>query len=328
MAGLVITDRPVPWLPVGVRVEAVGGDTGMAMDDVGALTDRGGLLALQAKGRLQLDQRPTSPLAAAVEQAVNQFRSGVPVGGRTRPMDAERDRVVILGNGTSSATIRALGDVTARLRTLPAVLALTSAAVTKPQGNALRVLLTHVKRAWTAAAGVEPSDNEVRTLLRVMVVDVLDLGDGEPDRETALVNLGATLLQPADADRAWNHLVELGRNLSVQRSWRRRPDIAIHLDDLGTALGPSTRYAADVRVLRQVSDTTLRSLADHAALTVSRAALCTAPERRPMISRVSTVMSSLSAPPAPASLECSTTWQAAWPTRTWSRSLFKNCPPT
>ena len=123
-AGMIVTSAPVLWLPSDVRVEAVGGDTGMAIDDVGALTDRGGLVAIQAKGGLRLDRKQGSALGAAVDQVVDQFRTGIPDGEQVRPVDPDRDRLVILGNGTSSAAIRALGDVTSRLRTLPVTLPL------------------------------------------------------------------------------------------------------------------------------------------------------------------------------------------------------------
>jgi hypothetical protein len=270
LTSLVVTDQPVPWLPDGARVEAVGGDTGMAMDDVGALSDRGGLVAIQAKGGLTLDTRPTSPLAAAVDQAVEQFRSGVPDSEQTRPVDPDRDRLVILGNGTSSKPIRTLGEVTARLRTLPAAVPLTSAAINKTQDTALAVLRAHIERAWTSAADAAPTDDEIRALLRVLVVDVLDLDDGGSDRATTTVHLQATLLDPASTDRAWNHLVELGRRLSVERSWRRRPDLAAHLASAGTPVGPSAHYMTDVRALLRISEATLQSLAEHATLPTTR----------------------------------------------------------
>jgi hypothetical protein len=56
MASMVVTGQSAPWL-AGAGVEAVGGDTGMAMDDVAALTDRGGVIAVQAKGGLTRSSR-------------------------------------------------------------------------------------------------------------------------------------------------------------------------------------------------------------------------------------------------------------------------------
>jgi hypothetical protein len=148
--------------------------------------------------------------------------------------------------------------VTCRLRTLPTTLPLRSATTTSTQDDALTVLLMHVERAWTAVTGAAPTDDEVRALLRVLVVDVLDLGVGEPYRATALVALRATVLDSATAEATWNHLVGLGRDLSLGRSWRRRPDIATYLDSVATPVGPSARYEADVRTLRQHSDATWR----------------------------------------------------------------------
>jgi hypothetical protein len=69
LTSLVVTDQPVPWLPDGARVEAVGGDTGLAMDDVGALSDRGGLVAIQPQRPVTtgLDQRPTNGERSGLE---------------------------------------------------------------------------------------------------------------------------------------------------------------------------------------------------------------------------------------------------------------------
>ena len=45
---------------------AVGSETGLAVDDVEALTDLGGVVVIQAKGRLQSGTQPTSAFAEAV----------------------------------------------------------------------------------------------------------------------------------------------------------------------------------------------------------------------------------------------------------------------
>lgn len=266
IGSLIVSGRPAPWLPHDVRLEAVGSDTGLAMDDVGVLTDRGGVLAIQAKGRLKLEKTEASALAEAIEQAVAQFLDGVPDGAAIRPVDAERDRLIVLGSGSSSGAIRSLATLSDRLRTLPDGLPLESAATDKPQDNALPVLLAHIRRAWLGHANEEPTDAQVRSLLRVLVLDVKALGEDEPDRDAAVAHLQQTLLDPAAGDDAWQNLVTLGRTLSLERSWRRRSDIAIELAAAGTPAGPSPDYQLDVRTLQDVTATMIHSLGEHAVL--------------------------------------------------------------
>jgi hypothetical protein len=95
IGSLILANQPTPWLLDDSRLIAVGEETGLAVDDVAALTDRDGFIVIQAKGRLRLSKRRTSEFAKAVDQIVCQFISGVPDGNGRRPIDERRDRLVI-----------------------------------------------------------------------------------------------------------------------------------------------------------------------------------------------------------------------------------------
>lgn len=277
LGSLIIADQPAPWLPGDARVIALGGETGLAVDDVGALTDRDGLLAIQAKGRLQLSTQRTSAFRGAVDQVVRQFIDGVPAGDRTRPVDEQRDRLVIAGDGRSSQPIKELAAVTERLRTLPSALPLSSVATNADQRRALATLLSHVRDSWTMASSTPPSDEEIRDLVRVLAVVVLDVEDGGTDRATVDAHLRGALLDPQKDAVAWRGLTGLGQAIAERRAWRRRSDIAAELDAIGAAVGPGRRHTADVRTLRRVSEANLESLAEHSRLPLGDVVSCHRP---------------------------------------------------
>ena len=157
----------------------------------------------------------------------------MPVGDRTRQVDEGLDLLVIAGDGRSSKPIEELSTVTARLRTLRSTMPLTSTATNRDQRRALTTLLAHIHDAWTAATSMAPSHEDIRALLRVLAIEVLDLHDAGADRATALAHLRSALLDPAHDTRTWRAPTDLGRTLSEQRAWRRRSDIAADLDTIG-----------------------------------------------------------------------------------------------
>lgn len=273
VASLILANQPPRWLVPDARLIALGGETGLAVDDVGALTDRDGIVVIQAKGGLQLSKLRTSEFARAVDQVVCQFIDGVPAGDRSRPVDDQRDRLVIAGDGRSSRAIKELATVTERLRTLPSTVPLSSVSTNANQDRALATLLSHVRESWTAMSSSDPSDEEIRSLLRVLAVDVLELRDGGTDRATVAAYLRAALMDPKNEALAWTELTRLGHTISEQRAWRRRRDLAAQLDGIGAPIGPDSLHAASVRALRLVSKTNLRSLSEHSRLPIAGAVI-------------------------------------------------------
>ncbi len=274
LASLVVAEQPAPWLP-GAAILAVGGETGLDVDDVGAVTDRGGFLVVQAKGSLRLSGQPTSAFGQAVGQVVGQYLAGLPDEGREsrRAIDAARDRLAIVGDGRSSQPVRELATVTARLRTLPDEMPLSSAATSLVQVRALTTLLDQLRGAWTAATDIEPSEEDVRGVLRVLVVDGLDLAEGGADRAAATAHLRSVLLDPSVEVRAWSALHDLGAMLARDRAWQRRVDLAASLDAAGAPVGPAGRHAADIEVLRRLTEGAIAGLASHAVLPTAAGAV-------------------------------------------------------
>ncbi|MDP9386848.1 MAG: hypothetical protein M3Q48_02690 [Actinomycetota bacterium] len=265
---LTVAEQPAPWILDGPMLVAVGGETGLEVDDVGAITDRGGFLVVQAKGALRLTSQRTGAFGEAIDQVVAQFIGGLPDYGREdlRPIDVSRDRLVVAGDGRSSQPVRELSTVTSRLRTLPEAMPIPSAATSAVQRTALATLLGHIRAAWSSAACVEPGEAEVRRLLRVLVVDVLDLAEDGAHRATAMAHLRSVLLDAARDMQAWTALRDLGAALARGRAWRRRVDIAASLDAAGAPIGPAGRHAADIQTLRRLTEAATQGLAAHSSL--------------------------------------------------------------
>lgn len=176
VAAYAVADVPLP-IPrtSGLLVESVGAQSGMKVDDVGIITNRQGFVLLQAKKRLGLGTKPYSPLAKALGQMVEQYLSEVPDGsgreGATRPIDPDRDLLVITTDLAAPANVRDhLAALINTLVTHPAELPLSEAAHNGEQRDALLVLLAHLSASphWKARLARSPTEADFRGLFRVL----------------------------------------------------------------------------------------------------------------------------------------------------------------
>src|SRR4051794_38890580 len=97
-----LTETALPEWASGRLVIGVGSQTGRPVDDVGALTESGGWVCVQAKKSLASSGDPDGDLAAALKQLVAIDAEGVPDRppgqDQLRPLDPLVDRVLILTN--------------------------------------------------------------------------------------------------------------------------------------------------------------------------------------------------------------------------------------
>ncbi len=214
---------PASWRISAAQVEEIGGQTGQEMDDLGAITDRGGYVFIQAKLRLQVGEYASSPLAEALDQAVRQFIDGVPPGpdGTRRRLEPGRDALVICTDAGASAPVRNdLRAVVTRLAGYPQQLPLDQVATNAGERRALKVLLTHLRDAFAKRAnGTPPCEEQLREIGRFLHVITLDVESGGPDRIIAETHLRGVLDDPATAPGGWNDLVTLGQSLIEERRW-------------------------------------------------------------------------------------------------------------
>ncbi|MFE7354564.1 NACHT domain-containing protein [Streptomyces sp. NPDC057543] len=204
-------------LPGGSLITAIGGQTGLGMDDMGALLANGGRVLIQAKKGLS----GSASLRSAIGQAVAAFCAGFEeAAGTSRPLDPRRDLLAIVTDPSAPATMRVdLSTVTLRLTALPEELPFEHAARNSREKHALDELLGQVESEWEDLNGQAPTEQEVRALLQMLRVLVLDLGDNGPDRSSAELLLGTALADPSTARTAFERLCHLGLHLAERQMW-------------------------------------------------------------------------------------------------------------
>jgi hypothetical protein len=272
LATYLLTESRLPGWASGHRLVGVGSQTARPVDDVGALTDSGGWLMVQAKKGLKLSESPDSPLAEALAQVVEVVAVGVPDQPpheqQRRKLRPDLDRVLVLADERAPVTVsRSLATVTERLRTWPAAVPLGEAATNEPERKARDVLFAHLRRLWEERRG-EPADDAVlRYLLRPLVVHALNLRDDGEHYLSALVMLRDLLLDQDRAQELWQTLMGVGHGLAEKQSWLDRDGLVAELEAQGFQLKPVTRLRSDVDRLRHVTADNITSLSGTAAMT-------------------------------------------------------------
>ena len=153
LATLMLADEAPPWdLPASTRLKSLWCQAPSVMDDIVVQTSVGGFIFIQAKRSLGLSNRPTSPLARAIEQAVRQFLEARS-GAWNRRLTPDRDRLVLAVGSTSSASAtRTLASVLLKVRRLDQGTSLSAAAANTNERRALRLVLENVRRSWPSGS--------------------------------------------------------------------------------------------------------------------------------------------------------------------------------
>jgi hypothetical protein len=260
---------PTPNLLAG-NVIRVGAQTGFDVDDVAVQTDAGNFALFQAKAGMSLGKSEKGDLAKALEQCVEQYLRGpLPVGdGSERRVDPLRDALVLCTDSAAPATVRVhLKDSVERTASQPRGTSLGH-ELTRKQDDALKILLGHVRRFWTKSGQPDPTDEEIRTFLRVLRVVTVDAEEGRPDHATAVAALSTVLQSAAGATVAWKVLVDVGQAASEARQWRDRTSIGLALSRQGVSLSPPSKFATDIVKLREVSTANLDVMSYEAMLPI------------------------------------------------------------
>jgi hypothetical protein len=174
----------LPWaLPEGTTLEWLRCETEQPVDDLMVKTSEDGFVFSQIKRSLNLSERVGSDFATALNQFVRQFVAyrASSSGKRPweRPLDPGQDRLVLIIGPNSSIPIRVhVPAILERLRGLANEQSLEDAAANNSEQKALSVVVSHIRRAWRAALGSSPTDHEMRRLLSLIRVQVLDIDNG------------------------------------------------------------------------------------------------------------------------------------------------------
>jgi hypothetical protein len=263
-----------PWdLPVQVTLEFLRCETEQPVDDLLVGTSEGGFAFVQVKRRLALERRDDSALASTVDQYVRQLlvsREATPGRPWERPLDCERDRLVLLVGPTTSGAIRSdLATVLNRLRSCAPNDAIDIFAKNEAERRALSTVQEHVVRSWQKAIGENPSNQGLFDLLSLIYVHTLDVDEGglaESDAKTILRT--AILHNPSQADVAWATLMQACTGFASKQGGGDRVVLQRVLLNSGIYLKPTQGYLDDISKIEHYSRQTTALLSDMSRIRV------------------------------------------------------------
>ncbi len=229
---------------------------------------------VQAKRRLSLSSAAHSEFAAVLGQFVRQYLStcgGTNARPWSRQLDPGQDRLVIATTSQSPAALKKdLATALARSPNLSPGQPVEDAAVNAVERRALKTTMGHIRRLWRELTGQAPNDEDMKTLLGLIQVAVLDVEAGGTNEREALDLLRATILEDASqTEAAWARLIQLSADLSQNRSGIDQGGLRLALDGIGIRLKAAPTYESDIRTLKDHTQATLRYLAHHSSIPIS-----------------------------------------------------------
>jgi len=258
---------PPPWdLPAYVMLEWLECETGEPVDDLLVGTSAGGRVFCQIKRRLDLSEAPNSPFASVLEQFVRQF---IACQQRRKPLDPQKDRLVLITSSNSPETIRIhLRSVLDRIRSCKRE-SLEDLPRNRNERRALSIVDGHIRRSWQNVLGNSPSTQKIRQLLSLVYIFVLDVDrGGAQEREAKTLLRTVVLRNPDDADTAWSQLISSCAHFAATRSGADRLGLQRILLDAGIDLLSPRSYQEDIEKLKDCSRRTFSSLAHLARIRV------------------------------------------------------------
>lgn len=268
-------DASPPWnIPVGVTLEWLRCETEQSVDDLLVGTSEDGLIFVQFKRHLDLSVADDSHLASAIDQFVRQFLAcrNKPAGRQPleRPLDPQKDRLVIITSPSSSRPIRIdLRNLLQRIKQLQSHQKLDDAAGNDSESKALSLVRKHIATSWKISVGTDPTENEIQQILSLIRVEVMDLDDGSvSEREAKNILRTSILKNPDNTDMAWSRLISSCGSLAAKRSGADRLNIQFDLLKAGLPLKAVRSYQDDIEKLQGYSEGTFAALAHFAEIRV------------------------------------------------------------
>jgi hypothetical protein len=268
-------DAAPPWdLPADVNLKFLRCETEQPVDDLLVGTSKGGHAFIQVKHRLDLSKNPQSELGKTIDQFIRQFlayRNETLRRPWERPLDVNRDRLVLITNSGSSAKIREeLPSLLVKIRELSSSQAISEAGSNseKAQG-VLDIVVNLLTTIWHNIEGNEPTDDEKRQFLNLIRVQILDVDAGGNEELQAKDRLrNSVLAQPEHADIAWTSLIQICSDFAVNQSGADQAILQAQLLKKGILLKSTRSYQKDIEQLRRYSDATSRALSEFSEIRV------------------------------------------------------------
>lgn len=279
MAVAILADQEAapPWdLPADTSLKFLRCETEQPVDDLLVGTSNGGNAFIQVKHELELGKNPQSEFGKTLDQFVRQFLaySGEP-GNRPweRPLDINRDRLVLVTSSGSSASIREeLPSLLVKVRELLPSQEISEAASSSAK---LKAIFDTVDNLITIICQQNRLDaltsDEKRQLLCLMRVQILNVDAGGNEELQAKDRLRRSILaQPDQADAAWSSLINFCGELAVHQSGADQASLQKYLlkEQEPISLKPNRNYREDIERLQNYSQETARVLSEFSEIRV------------------------------------------------------------
>ncbi|MFI4973436.1 MAG: hypothetical protein ACHP84_02730 [Caulobacterales bacterium] len=236
--------------PIWIRFE-----TEAPVDDVLIATSAGGFIAVQAKTTVELSARPGGGLARTVQQFVRQWlicRDGTGAQLWDRPLEPERDRLVLAVSSNSPASVRVDLPAALRLHGQPGV-----AALSQDQSRALAIFSDCVEAAWIGTTTEPWSPEILNALARLTSVWTFDpTGADARSMETMAAGVAA----PGQSRALLTALFHICDTWTAQRGGADLPGLRQALMQEQVRLAAPPAYAQDIAALREHSAEIARAL--------------------------------------------------------------------
>ena len=222
LAAKMLAERPAePIAPRG-KLTYIAAESGEAVDDILAGTDRGAFAFVQTKRKISLSALEDSELEGVVNQAVRQIVATVEPDKRpwSRPLSPNSDRLLLVTSSDSPTTIKThLKSVLSRVGGLKPDQTIRDAAKNDGETDALATILKLLDREWRKVTVAPPTDDEQRMFLTLFDVEILDPDDGEVDQREAKRDLSSIVLEDEGQEHlAWTALVTFCGNSAEKRT--------------------------------------------------------------------------------------------------------------
>jgi signal recognition particle GTPase len=267
--------EPLWNLPADVNLKFLRCETDQPVDDLLIGTSKDGHAFVQVKHNLKWGTNTQSELGKTIDQFIRQFlsyRSETLVKRLwERPLDVNRDRLVLITNSGCSPKIREkLPSLLSKIRELPSSQEISDAGSnSKEAQEILETVVNLLTTIWQSIEGDEPTDDEKRQILNLIRIQILDVDADRNDELQAKDRLRTSILaQPEHANLAWTSLIQICANLAVNQSVADQAALQAQLLSKGISLKSIRSYQKDIEQLRQYSNATSRALSEFSEIRV------------------------------------------------------------